>query len=106
MNGITEKQFATQVESLLSIFQWRWCHFRPARTKHGWTTAMSGHPGFPDYIAVKGERLLAVEIKSEKGKVTPEQMAWLDAFQEAGAETFLWRPSDSDFAVTKLRGVE
>jgi Holliday junction resolvase len=82
--NITEKQFATQVEDLLELYGWHWTHFRPAMLKDGkWRTAISGHMGFPDYVAVRGIRLLFIELKSDKGKLSPEQQEWLDKLEEA-----------------------
>ena len=95
---ITEKQFSQQVEDLLTLFGWQWCHFRPARTEHGWRTAISGKQGFPDYIAVRSSRILIFELKSEKGKVKPAQQEWLDALRLVPCvEVFLWRASDETF---------
>ena len=90
----TEAEFSNQVEGLLDIFKWRWCHFRPAQTQHGWRTALSGYKGFPDYLAVREKRLIFAELKSDEGKATEEQAAWLDVLEMAGGETYLWRPSD------------
>jgi hypothetical protein len=39
------------------------------------------------------DRVLVVELKSERGKPTAEQRRWLDALEAAGAEHYLWRPS-------------
>lgn len=33
-------------------------------------------PGFPDVVLVRGARLLFIEVKTAKGRVTPEQQAW------------------------------
>ena len=124
---ISEKDFSRQVEDLLKTFHWRWCHFRPARTERGWRTALSGHQGFPDYIATKGNRLLFAELKSEKGKLSPEQELWIDSLRECvrhitlepvqvgkmtmpphgklvpSFEVYVWRPSDFDEIVEILR---
>lgn len=99
---VTEKDFSKQVEDLLNLFGWRWCHFRPARTEHGWRTALSGYPGFLDYIAVK-DRLIIFELKSENGKVTKEQQEWLDALEACGQEVYLWRPGDIEDIADILR---
>lgn len=66
-------------------------HQRPALTSKGYrsTTEYDGE-GFPDLILLGG-CVLAVELKSERGAVTPLQDAWLQRFQIAGAETFVWR---------------
>ena len=52
---------------------------------HGWTAyhtfdSRRSAPGFPDLILLRGERCLALELKSETGKATDEQLAWLRAF--------------------------
>ena len=100
---VTEKQFSQQIEQLLDLFGWRWCHFRPARTAQGWRTAISGYEGFPDYIAVKGKRLLIAEIKSDKGKLSPEQEVWLDELAACGQEVYLWRPAHFEEIARILR---
>lgn len=41
-------------------------------------------PGFPDIVAIRGEDLLAIETKSQRGRLTPDQEHWLRAF--AGVE--------------------
>ena len=92
--AITEREFSQQVEGLLTMFGWHWCHFRPARTEDGWRTALSGYQGFPDYLMVKGHRVIYAELKSAKGQPTPEQYEWLLALTEARQEVYLWRPDD------------
>ena len=78
-----------------------WCvaHFRsvPIQTRSGVhyaTPVQADGGGFPDLILVRGGRVIAAELKSEKGKLSPEQQAWLDAFDEALVEDYCWRPSD------------
>ena len=104
--SITEKDFSRQVEDLLGLYNWRWCHFRPAMTKTGWRTAMSGHPGFPDYVAVRARRLLLFELKSAKGRIAPAQQEWIDLLHECGdnVECYAWRPGDFDEIVSILKG--
>ena len=48
--------------------------------------------GFPDLLMLKGHRLIAAELKSRRGKATDAQHAWLKAFAEADAETYVWMP--------------
>jgi len=98
---ITEKQFSTQIESLLNHFGWRWTHFRPARTMKGWRTPLTGDKGFTDYCAVRNGMCLFIEIKSEKGKLTPEETAWMQDLKEVaqislGVMYHLWHPSDME----------
>ena len=75
--NLSEKDFSQRIEDLLEVYHWHWTHFRVAQTEHGsWRTALSGHKGFVDYVAVKGKRCLFIELKSEIGKLTPEQEEW------------------------------
>ena len=100
---VTEKDFAAQVEQLLEMFGWVWCHFRPARTKNGWVTALSGFPGFPDYFAVKDGKILIFELKSERGKVTVYQELWHSELKKCGQEVYVWRPVDIEMIAEILR---
>ena len=104
MTAISERDFSTQVEDLLKLYGWRYTHFRPARTKHGWVTAITGDPGFPDYLALKDKIMLVFELKSEKGKVSEDQQAWHDDFKKAGITVLVFRPSDFD-SIARLLGI-
>ena len=90
----SEDAFMRAVTEALTLFGWRWIHFRPARTTRGWVTALSGSPGFPDLVAVRGDRILYVELKAQKGALRDEQRDWLADLGAAGAEVHCWRPSD------------
>ncbi len=64
----------------------------------GWTTyhvlrSKGSRAGYPDRTCVR-ERILFAELKREKTKPTPDQVAWLDRLAAAGGEVYLWRPSD------------
>jgi hypothetical protein len=49
-------------------------------------------PGFPDLILVRRDRCIAVELKSQRGKVTADQQTWLDALARAGIPSVVYRP--------------
>ncbi|MFG1776639.1 VRR-NUC domain-containing protein [Micromonospora sp. NPDC049048] len=49
--------------------------------------------GWPD-LAIVGRRLLLRELKTETGRVRPEQQEWIDDLGRAGADVDVWRPSD------------
>jgi hypothetical protein len=91
---VTERDFERAVLETLRLFGWRFTHFRPARTARGWRTPLSGDAGFPDIVAVRDERVLFVELKAEKGRLSDEQGHWLAALGFAGADVHCWRPSD------------
>ena len=102
---LSETAFGSQVESLLKLYGWRYTHFRPAFTNKGYRTPLTGHKGFPDYCAVRGGRLLFIELKSEDGKLSPEQQMWLDDLEEVrliGAVR-VFRPSDFETVMELLK---
>jgi|6_EtaG_2_1085325.scaffolds.fasta_scaffold24485_2 hypothetical protein len=120
---MNESDFASQVEDLLTLFGWRWTHFRPAWSSKGYRTPIRGYKGFPDYVATHpvARRLLFIELKSDNGKPTPEQDEWLSELQECvkwgvavdsrgkatkqpmtpSHEVYIWRPTDID-SLTKI----
>ena len=52
--------------------------------------------GFPDLVAVRPPRLMFVEFKSEKGKLSSLQIDWLDELVQAHDEVYVVRPSTQD----------
>lgn len=50
--------------------------------------------GYPDlHLVHPGRRISAlVELKTQKGRLTPEQQRWLTALAEAGVNVAVWRP--------------
>lgn len=89
-----EREFATQVEHLLTLFGWLWKHDEPAVRQSGtWATSFRGSRGFPDYIAVRNGRLIFAEIKNEIGRVSKHQQEWLEQLELANVEVYLWRPT-------------
>jgi hypothetical protein len=94
---MTESQWQEQVVTYARLRGWKVVHFRPARTSRGWRTPPVQYDasGFPDLVLVKpGDRILYVELKSERGQLTKEQARWLAALDSTHAQTFCWRPSD------------
>ena len=89
----TERDFARQVIDLAHLYQWR--------VHRNWTELHSPK-GWPDLVLCRPPRLLFVELKSEKGRTTPEQESWLADLQACGQYTCVWRPSDWDEIVKVL----
>lgn len=101
--AITEAELQEQVLELARLLRWRVAHFRPAMTKHGWRTPVAGDgKGFPDLVLVR-DRVVVVELKSDRGRVSEDQEAWLEAFRAAGVEALVVRPSGFDELVEVLR---
>lgn len=91
---ISEEQFTKQVIQFAQLHGWMIAHFRAAMTKSGkWITAVQGDgKGFPDLIAVRGEKVIVAELKVGRNKPSPEQEQWLRRFAEAGIQAYIWRP--------------
>jgi VRR-NUC domain len=82
---------------------WRIFGVRPARTKHSWETPIFGDKGWPDLVLVRGERILAVELKRTPNKPEPEQVVWLEVLAAAGVDARLvWVPEEMDDLVAEL----
>jgi hypothetical protein len=68
---------------------------RPPWERHYHTRNSKGSDsGFPDLVLLRPPRLVVAELKTETGRVTVAQWAWLDDFAACGAESYVWRPSD------------
>jgi hypothetical protein len=94
----TETAFLDQVLRLAKVRGWRSAHFRPAQTSKGWRTAVQGDgKGFVDLVLVRGFIVIFAELKTDTGKLSPEQEAWSIVLAEAQSENMLyelWRPRD------------
>lgn len=95
---VTEAEWQEQVHQLATLLGCRVMHVRRSIGKgRQWTTATSVK-GWPDLFIwnpTAGWHLVA-ELKTEKGKTTPEQDEVLDELRCAGLPAFVWRPSDLD----------
>jgi hypothetical protein len=94
-----ESEFQAKVIETARLLGYRVAHFRPALTKHGWRTAVSADgAGFFDLVMVNPVRFRVIyaELKSETGKLSPEQKEWADAMLKAGQEVYCWKPNQFD----------
>jgi len=82
---VTERDLREWVRDLCGLFGWK-MYF-------SWTSIHSPR-GFPDLVLVNPEqkRVIFAELKTEKGKLTPEQEEWLAALAACGQEVYVWRP--------------
>lgn len=92
---LTEAEFQSQVTELARRHGWAWLHVHT--TGKGQHAPLRGPlgVGWPDLILIKGERLIAAELKAQKApSPTMAQRTVLGMLLRAGAETYVWRPSD------------
>jgi hypothetical protein len=104
---ITERDFTDQVIQLASRLGWLCLHIRPGRTVAGWRTCVQGQgKGFPDVLAVHkvSGRIFVAELKSNHGRLSPEQEIWLQLFRAAGIPAYVWTPKNWGAIEDVLRG--
>jgi hypothetical protein len=58
--------------------------------------------GWPDLVLCRPPRLVVVELKGVRTRVTPEQQAWLARLQGCGVDARLVRPADAAALVEEL----
>ena len=98
LKHMSEDNLLQAVVEAASLLGWRWHHIRRSDK-----AVQMGHAGFPDLLLVREHRLVSIELKTHKGRVTPEQQEWLDALRAAGVQTLVIRPSDLDWLLRWLR---
>ena len=87
---ITERDFQKTVLDMARFFGWK--------DYFSWSSLHSPR-GFPDLVLARERdgvvRLVFVELKSEKGKLTEAQCEWLDLLAKVpGVEAHCFKPSD------------
>jgi hypothetical protein len=108
MKRASEAHFQQQVVQLAGAYGWRTYHTHDSRRSQ---------PGFPDLVLVRDAELIFAELKTDKGRVRPEQAEWIKALQQvssalagvfaflkedigvalpAAVDVYIWRPADFD----------
>lgn len=97
--SVSEDDLLTTITEALTWFGWTWCHWRRSDK-----ALLMGSPGVPDIIAARRGRVKFIELKAEKGELTPEQWAWLHATEPKSwhVSWHVYRPSDVDRALKEL----
>lgn len=92
---MSEDDLLESILSLAQVLGWHFMHIRPARAKvkgkETYRTPYRGDKGFPDLVLSRAGVVLLVELKSETGKLSPDQEFWAKAIGESYR---LWRPHD------------
>jgi hypothetical protein len=96
---MTEADFQRRILDLARLTGWHCVHYRPAWQAGKWRTPMTGDKGAPDLLLARRGVVVFAELKTGRGRLTPEQRAWLDALGPYGR---VWRPRDWDDVVAAL----
>jgi hypothetical protein len=85
--GISEKEFQALVIQMAKDFGWKMIYHTHNSRKSA--------AGFPDLILIRGDLLLAAELKVGANTPTPAQEDWLHAFERVSCvDAQLWYPKD------------
>lgn len=85
----TEAQFQTWVCDLAGA-----CGFRRMHVYAHGAKLAGPERGFPDWVFAGNGRVIYAELKRRGGRCSAEQVAWHDALRLAGADVYVWYPSD------------
>ncbi len=92
--AMSEEDLLREVIGMAHAYGWLVAHFRAAKTEKGWRTPVQADGrGFFDLVLMR-DRVLFVELKSTRGGSDDDQKEWMQTALRAGAECYLWRPSD------------
>lgn len=93
---MSEEQFRQQIRAIALMYGWsmQYHTYMSKRSDAGWPDEVLCNPA--------RRRIIFVELKSDKGRLSPAQREWLNALHTCGMETALWRPSNIPVAVQVL----
>lgn len=93
--AVTERDLDHQIMDLAKLFGWT--------SYHTWTSVHSA-PGFPDRVFIRPPRIVFIEEKSAKGRLTEAQEKWAELLKACpGVEYMMARPSDLEAVAELLR---
>ena len=79
--ALTEKDITAQIKQTLKICRiWHWKH---------WQGPMSFPKGIADILGIYQGRFLAIEVKKPGGRVSPEQVKFLQRVNDEGGIGFV-----------------
>jgi hypothetical protein len=84
---MAEETLRLRIKALAKELGWMSYHTHDSRRSDaGWPDVALVHP--------KGRRFMVRELKSQRGKLTRDQVDWLAALGGAGVDVGVWRPMD------------
>ncbi|HEX3331846.1 MAG TPA: VRR-NUC domain-containing protein [Gaiellales bacterium] len=92
---VSEKAFQQSVIQLARLTRWRVFYD---------TEPVGSPPGWPDLTLCRDGVLLFRELKTDTGRLSPEQRRWEDDLQACGMDVSVWRPRDWPVIEATLKG--
>lgn len=116
MTRVPERDFQRSVMALAELSGWETLHVRTSMQGGRFLTATTGTMarGWPDLVLIhrSRQRLLFIELKSDRGRLTPDQSRVLSVLwslvegpAREWAEVHVWKPSDWPAIEAALGGV-
>lgn len=104
MSEVSEKLFQESVMKLCKVNNWKVAHISPSQVRPGvWK---SDCKGFPDLVLTSMHQpsrgIVYVELKTNTGKLSAEQVEYAHLIMNAGQEYHIWRPADIDKIIERL----
>lgn len=101
---VSEAHLQKAVVQLAQTCGWRVAHFHDSRRQVNPDLFVGDRlaRGFPDLVLVRNGRMKFIELKTEKGRVSPSQDEWLADLKDVEADAagritvHVWRPSHWD----------
>ena len=85
-NNISEKKLQAYVVGIAQRYGWMIYHTYDSRRSN---------PGWPDLVLCRPPRLAIIELKTDVGRISKDQMNWLIQLNQCpGVEVAVIRPSD------------
>lgn len=96
---LSERAFQGQVLAYARLMGWRARHDRATNAPRACRSCKAplriprNDAGFLDLLLIRRPRIVWVELKSERGRLTDEQRAEIADLRACGQEVHVWRPS-------------
>lgn len=89
----SEAAFGKQVRALATTLHWWSYHPQLSRwSERGW----------PDWVFIRGERVVFAELKRDDTTITPHQARVITMLRNAGQEVYIWRPATGLEEIARL----
>lgn len=99
----TERAWAQSLDRLAALFQWAKWQDRATNMPRACKRCKApiqwprNDPGWPDRVYVRGDRLIFVELKTDRGRLSDDQKVWLGRLSAVRrVEVYIARPRDAE----------